>query len=85
MGIRGWQEVVGVVGVFVLLTVIVWQVAASVRARAAVTRDAAYRDLAQRAVSAQEALVAELAETRAQLTDLRTRLGSVERVLTEVE
>ncbi|GLW93202.1 hypothetical protein [Actinokineospora globicatena] len=89
MGIRAWQEVAGVVGIFVLLTcvitVTIWQVAASIRAKADIAREAAYQQLAHRAVSTQEKLERDLVEARSQLTDLQSRLTSVEHVLREVE
>jgi hypothetical protein len=89
MGIRGWQEVVGVVGVFVLLTcvitVTIWQVAASVRAKANIAREQAYKELAERSVTTQENVEGLLAEARTQVADLQTRLAAVERILREVE
>ncbi|PPK70932.1 hypothetical protein V5P93_002792 [Actinokineospora auranticolor] len=89
MEVRDWQEVFGVIGVFVLLTcvitVTIWQVAVTARAKAAIAREAAYQDLAQRSVRAQEDVVRELVETREQLADLRARMGGVEHVLREVE
>ncbi|MGZ3145672.1 hypothetical protein ACVDFE_27505 [Lentzea chajnantorensis] len=53
-----WQEIIGVVGVFVLITavttVLIWQLAATWRAKAALARENEYRALAERAVQAQE-------------------------------
>jgi TolA-binding protein len=89
MGIRGWQEVVGVIGIFVLLTcvitVAIWQVAASVRAKANIAREAAYQSLAERAVTAQESVDKQLADARTQITELQTRLTEMERILSQVE
>ncbi|MCK2239803.1 MULTISPECIES: hypothetical protein [unclassified Crossiella] len=89
MGVRAWQELVGVFGVFtlitVVLTVIIWQSFISVRAKASAAREQAYQELAARAVAAQEDTARELTEARAQLAELQTRLASVERILREVE
>lgn len=89
MGIRGWQELVGVIGIFVLLTcvitVAIWQVAASVRAKANIAREAAYRSLAERAVAAQENVDKQFGETKAQLADLQVRFAAMEKILSQVE
>jgi predicted nucleic acid-binding Zn ribbon protein len=61
-----------------VLVVVIWQAAASWRARAALAREAEYRKLADRATAAQEQTVAEL-------TQLRIRLDQVEEVLRQVE
>ncbi|SHN45834.1 hypothetical protein [Cryptosporangium aurantiacum] len=75
-------EVVGAVGIFTFITIVVtvtiWQLFATWRAKAALAREAEYRDLTARAVSSQE-------EANRQLADLRTRMERLERVLTEVE
>ncbi|WP_370947686.1 hypothetical protein AB5J62_09055 [Amycolatopsis sp. cg5] len=82
MNIRAWGEVAGVIGIFVLLTVVIAvaisQVAATWRAKAVLAREEEYRKLAERAVSSQENI-------ERQLADMRTRLQSVEKVLKEVE
>jgi TolA-binding protein len=89
MGIRAWQEVVGVIGIFILLTcvitVTIWQVAASVRAKANIAREAAYQSLAERAVAAQESVDKQLGDARAQIADLQTRLSAMEKILSQVE
>ncbi|MFD8497489.1 hypothetical protein [Amycolatopsis sp. NPDC059657] len=82
MNIRVWGEVAGVIGIFVLLTVVIAvaisQVAATWRAKAVLAREEEYRKLAERAVSSQENI-------ERQLADMQTRLKSVEKVLKEVE
>lgn len=82
MNIRVWGEVAGVVGVFVLLTVVIavaiTQVAATWRAKAVLAREDEYRKLAERSVSSQENI-------ERQLVDMQARLRSVEKVLKEVE
>lgn len=82
MNIRVWGEVAGVIGIFVLLTVVIAvaisQVAATWRAKAVLAREEEYRKLAERAVRSQESI-------ERQLADVQTRLQSVEKVLKEVE
>lgn len=70
-----WQEVVATIGVFVLLTTVitvaVWQLAVTRRARAAAIRDQEFRLIAERAVASQEST--------------ERRLAEIERILKEVE
>ncbi|GAA3398198.1 hypothetical protein [Cryptosporangium minutisporangium] len=78
-------EVVGTVGIFTFITVVVWQLFATWRAKAALVREAEYRELAARLVTGQEESNRQLADLSGQLSDLRTRMTQLERVLTEVE
>ncbi|GAA1411531.1 hypothetical protein GCM10009639_63250 [Kitasatospora putterlickiae] len=75
-------EVVGALGLFVLVTVVlavvVWQFGATYRAKAALAREGEYRRLAETAVGVQQ-------ETERQLAEVRQRLASMERILKEVE
>jgi hypothetical protein len=77
-----WQEIIGVTGVFVLITVVltvaIVQLAATWRAKAALAREDEYRALAEKAVRAQE-------ETERQLRDVQRSLRSIEHVLKEVD
>jgi Flp pilus assembly protein TadB len=77
-----WQEIIGVTGVFVLITVVlsiaIVQLASTWRAKAALAREAEYRVLADKAVRTQE-------ETERQLRDVQDRLRSIEHVLKEVD
>jgi hypothetical protein len=77
-----WQEIIGVTGVFVLITVVltvtIVQLATTWRAKAALAREAEYRTLAEKAVRAQE-------ETERQLRDVQRSLRSIEHVLKEVD
>ncbi|MFD9889674.1 hypothetical protein [Amycolatopsis sp. NPDC058986] len=77
-----WQEIIGVTGVFVLITVVltvaIVQLASTWRAKAALAREHEYRALADRATRSQE-------ETERRLADVQDRLRSIERVLKEVE
>lgn len=89
MNSRGWQEVIGAVGIFgmviVIVTIVVWNMAATWRARAILSRDYEYRTLAEKATRSQDAIEQKLTEIDEHLADLRTRVQSVERVLKEIE
>ena len=65
--------------------VIIWQVAVSIRARAAVSREQEYRRLADQAVATQETAQRQLAELNDRMADIQTRMATLERVLKEVE
>jgi hypothetical protein len=84
-----WLEVTGAIGIFALLitviTVTVWQVAATWRARAALARDQEYKHLAETALRVQAETDRQLVAIEARLTETRDRLTSVERLLKEVE
>jgi len=77
-----WQEIIGVIGIFVLitvvLTVLIVQLAATWRAKAKLAREDEYRALAEKAVRTQE-------ETERRLADVQERLRSIEHVLKEVD
>ena len=82
-------EVVGAIGIFAFITIVVtltiYQLFATWRAKAALTREDEYRNLAERSVAGQEEANRQLAELTGQLADLRTRMTKLEHVLTEVE
>lgn len=82
-------EVAGAIGIFALVTTVIavaiTQLGATWRAKAALAREQEYRTLADTATRAQEETAARLAETREQLSELTSRMTSVERVLKEVE
>ena len=83
-----WSEaVVGAVAVFMFfaaIIVVVWQLAATRRARMSVAREEAYRKLAEEVVAAQRQASQALEQTAAELAELRARTAEVERVLKEV-
>jgi hypothetical protein len=84
-----WAEVVGAIGLFAfvitVITVIIIQIGATVRAKAALAREDGYRQLAERAVVAQEATERRLAALEDRLGETRTRVGAIETVLKQVE
>jgi len=82
-------EVVGAFGLCTFITVVatvtIWQLFATWRAKAALTRETEYRELTAQVVRSQEESNRQLVDLSGQLTDLRTRMTQLERVLTEVE
>lgn len=86
---QDWTEVVGALGLFLLITTVVavtiWQLGAAWRAKVLLSREDAYRTLAESAVKSQENSERALAEMSEQLTALSSRLANVERILSEVE
>ena len=82
MSTTDWQEIIGVISVFTLITVVaarvIRQLGTIVRAKAAVAREEGFRKLAEQSLTAQQA-------TERQLTELRLRMESMERILKEVE
>lgn len=89
MSERNWQEFVGIIGIFVLLTTVItvaiWQLAATWRAKALLAREQEYRTLAESAVRAQESTDRQLAELSGRLEEIGARMNSVERILKDVE
>jgi hypothetical protein len=77
-----WAEVVGAVGLFAfattVATVIIVQVFTTWRARAALSREAEFRQLAATAIAAQENI-------DRRLTELADHVASIERILKQVE
>ncbi|MFE4331308.1 MULTISPECIES: hypothetical protein [unclassified Streptomyces] len=84
-----WQEVIGTIGIFVLLTAVVvtiiWQGAISWRAKAQLARESEYKQLAEAAVAGQQNIERKLAEIGGQVSELQGRTDSIERVLKDVE
>ncbi|MET3135338.1 hypothetical protein AAKU55_005646 [Oxalobacteraceae bacterium GrIS 1.11] len=60
-------------------------VSAVLQARVRLGQDEAYRELAVKAASAQAETVAALASSNGALADIQARLGSLEKILKEVE
>ncbi len=82
-------EVVGAVGIFAfittVITVIIVQVATTMRSKAALAREDEYRTLAERSVQLQEATEQRLAALEDQLGRAHSRLASIELILKQVE
>lgn len=84
-----WQEVIGAVGLFVLLIIVVtmtlWYVTTGRRNRAALAREDELKKLAEQAVAGQQRTEQQLTELGERLADLQGRTGSLERILKDVE
>jgi hypothetical protein len=74
-----------VITVITVITVSIWQLASTWRAKAQLAREKEYRTIADRAVLVQEDTGRELTEISGRLVEMQTRLESVERILKEVE
>jgi Flp pilus assembly protein TadB len=89
MDIREWTEVVGAFGLFALvttvLTTVIWQFAATRRARVQVVRELEYRKLAESAAVAQQGTEERLKEISERLAEMQGRMDSLERILQTVE
>ncbi|MFD8380238.1 hypothetical protein ACFV2X_17095 [Streptomyces sp. NPDC059679] len=84
-----WTEVVGAFGLFALvttvLTTVIWQFAATRRAKVQVVRELEYRKLAESATAAQQATDERLKEISGRLAEMQGRMDSLERILQTVE
>jgi hypothetical protein len=86
---QDWLEVAGAIGLFVLvitvLNMIIWQLAATWRAKVMLGREQAYRTLADNAVRTQESIERQLTDVGERLRTMDARMASLERILKEVE
>jgi hypothetical protein len=57
---------------------------AAVQVRARLENDSAYRDIAEKAAALQARSVSSLAAIEGELSEIKTRLGAIEKVLKEV-
>jgi hypothetical protein len=78
-------EVVGAAGIFTAITVTIWQLFATWRAKVQLSREGQYHKLADAALVVQEHTDLQLREIKLHLEDMRDRLVSLERILKEVE
>lgn len=83
-----WPEAMIAVGGIAMITVIVaiaiWQVLGTWRARMSVTREEAYRKLAEENLSAQTRLTVQQQRMADDLSTIGERVANIERVLKEV-
>jgi hypothetical protein len=77
-------ESIGAAGIFTVISVTVWQVAAIVRAKIQ-PREEKYHKLAETSVAMQENTDLQLREIALLLEDMRSRVTALERILKEVE
>jgi hypothetical protein len=84
-----WPEAaVAMAGVFLVLAVavaLIVSIASTVRARMSVQRELAYRKLAEDSAGAQHRTADQLERAIAELSELRTRTGELERLIKAVE
>jgi flagellar biosynthesis/type III secretory pathway M-ring protein FliF/YscJ len=84
-----WPEAaVAMAGVFLVLAVavaLIVSIASTVRARMSVQRELAYRKLAEDSAAAQHRTADQLERAIAELSELRTRTGELERLIKAVE
>jgi len=84
-----WPEaaiaIAGIVLVIAVVVMVIWQGAATVRARANVQREEAYRKLADDSLAAQRRTADQLERAVAELGELRSRAGELERLIKTVE
>ncbi|MCO5994405.1 hypothetical protein [Actinoallomurus rhizosphaericola] len=82
-------EVAGAIGIFTfittVITVIIVQVGATVRARAALAREEEYRRLAESGVETQQSIERQLTEAGRRLAAMEERMSSLEKILQTVE
>jgi ABC-type nickel/cobalt efflux system permease component RcnA len=77
--------IAGIALVAVIAVVAIWQVLATARAKMSVAREAAYREVAEESAKAQTLTAERLAAIAAELGELRTRTGELERLIKTVE
>ncbi len=86
---QDWTEIIGAIGVFVLvitvITVSIVQFASTTRAKAVLAREAEYRKVAEAAAQTQEATGRRLADLDERFGQMQTRLASIEQILKQVE
>ncbi|MFE6778607.1 hypothetical protein [Streptomyces sp. NPDC057702] len=80
-----WVGAVGAGGVFLLLIVIVWQVAATWRSRMVAAREEQYKQLAAKYAQLLEDTTELHRRTLDELTQTRLSLTSMEKMMREVE
>jgi hypothetical protein len=78
-------ESIGAIGLFTVLTVVIWQASAILRAKVSSPQEGSYVKLAEASAAAQEHIDLQLREITLLLEDLRSRVVSRERILKEVE
>lgn len=77
--------VIGVGGVFLFLIVVVWQIAATWRARMLAAREEQYRQLAAKYAQLLEDNVELHRRSAEELAQARTAIASMERMMREIE
>jgi transposase len=83
-----WSEaavsIAGITFVTVIVSIVIWQLFGTWRARMAVSREAAYRALAEAATAAQQKSAEEQEKATRELAELRARVAAIETLLRDV-
>jgi hypothetical protein len=86
---QDWTQVVGAVGLFTLVTVVISvtivQLATTARAKAKLAREAEYRKLAETVAETQLIITRQLTELGVRAEQSHQQLSAIERILTQVE
>lgn len=80
-----WAAGLGTAGVFALMIVIVWQLAATWRARMLAAREEQYKQLAQKYAQLLDDNVALHRRSIEELTEARKSITSMERMMREID
>ncbi|MEV5574329.1 hypothetical protein AB0L06_30210 [Spirillospora sp. NPDC052269] len=82
-------EVAGAIGIFAfvttVVTVIIVQLGATVRARAALAREAEFRRIAETSLATQREIEKQLTESARSLGEMQKRMDALEKILLTVE
>ncbi|MFI1992665.1 hypothetical protein [Actinoplanes sp. NPDC020271] len=79
------EELVIFLALGAIAVVVILQIGASRRAKAALARDTELRQIAERAVATQEDTAGRLAQVTNQLAEMDQRVATVERILKDAE
>ena len=71
--------------VTIVVLFVIWQLAATYRAKSALAREGEFRALAENAVAAQASTEAQLAELTRLHTESSTRLAAIEKAITVID
>ncbi len=89
MSATDWQEIIGTIGVFSLIAIVIvvsiWQFASTRRAKIVLARESEYRRIADKSLLVQESVERHLAELGGRVAEMQTRMQTLERLLKEVE
>ena len=80
-----WAAALGTAGVFALVIVVVWQIAATWRARMLASREQQYKDLAHKYAQLLEDNVELHRRSIEELTQARQSIASMEKMMREIE
>ncbi|MFF0450491.1 hypothetical protein ACFYT4_29595 [Streptomyces sp. NPDC004609] len=86
MNEQAWQEIIGTIGLFCLVIIVVTLTVRYFTAgRGARARDETLKQLAEQVTAGQQRTERQLAELTERVTDLQGRTGALEKILKDVE